>query len=289
MAMNPRAHNSNGNENATCQTGVYASQLLLLLKTSVKILACFNGSRTNPRDTASWFPFADKQGGDLKFCKTELGEHLPCHEAAALGARGAGSAFQQSPGFGQMCMVPGGCHLVTSARAGDEGIGSRWEVVLSPELVEACYRFWDFQNAGQLFIYLFISPPKAPAFVSVITVKRCVKTVVVSLPSRFVVVLAVGEIMKFSRKSELKYRSLKFSLAPLSPAFPETNPCKRVSTHGFGFSLLSFLCSSLACQALEVLGKKSGMDQLFNQSARVSGAIALYYWPRDVFWCPKAW
>lgn len=230
MAMNPRAHNSNGNENATCQTGVYASQLLLLLKTSVKILACFNGSRTIPRDMASWFPFADKQGGDLKFCKTELGEHLPCHEAAAPGARGTGSAFQQSPGFRQMCMVPGGCHL---CQGREEGIGSKWE---APELVEACYWVWDFQNAGHLFIYLFPPPPpKAPAFVSVRTVKRCVKTVVVSLPSRFVVVLAVGEIMKFSRKSELKYRSLKFSLVPLSPAFPETNLWKRVSTHGFVF------------------------------------------------------
>lgn len=170
MAMNPRAHNSNGNENATCQTGVHASQLLLLLKTSVKILACFNGSRTIPRDTASWFPFADKQGGDLKFCKTELGEHLPCHKAAALGARGERSAFQQASGKGAWSQGD-----VTSVRAGDGGIGSRWEAVLSPELVEARYQFWDFQNAGHLFIFF---PPKAPAFVSVITVKRCVKTVV---------------------------------------------------------------------------------------------------------------
>lgn len=58
------------------------------------------------------------------------------------------------------------------------------------------------------FLFLFYFP-RASAFVSVIAVKRCVKTVVMKLLSRFVVVvLAVGEIMKFSRKSELKYRNL---------------------------------------------------------------------------------
>jgi len=45
-----------------------------------------------------------------------------------------------------------------------------------------------------------------PAFVSVIAVKRSVKAVVMKLPSRFVV-LVVGEIMQFNRKSELKYKN----------------------------------------------------------------------------------
>lgn len=251
-------------------------------KFSLALMGAEQTLGTRPRD----FHLLISKEGIWSFARRSWESTCPATRLLHWGLEERGLPFSRAQASGKRAWSQGD---VTSARAGDEGIGSRWEVVLSPELVEACYRFWDFQNAGQLFIYLFISPPKAPAFVSVITVKRCVKTVVVSLPSRFVVVLAVGEIMKFSRKSELKYRNLKFSLAPLSPAFPETNPCKRVSTHGFGFSLLSFLCSSLACQALEVLGKKSGMDQLFNQSARVSGAIAFYYWPRDVFWCPKAW
>lgn len=61
-------------------------------------------------------------------------------------------------------------------------------------------------NVGGFF------PPKVPAFVSVIAGKRCVKTVVVKLLSRFVaIVLVVGTIMKFSRKSDLKYKNFNSS------------------------------------------------------------------------------
>lgn len=60
--------------------------------------------------------------------------------------------------------------------------------------------------------FLFFFSPKVSAFVSVIAVKRCVKTVVVKLPSRFVaIVLVLGVIMKVSRKSDLKCKHFNSS------------------------------------------------------------------------------
>lgn len=62
------------------------------------------------------------------------------------------------------------------------------------------------------FCFFGFFSPEVSAFVSVIAVKRCVKTVVVKLPSRFVaIVLVLGVIMKVSRKSDLKCKNVNSS------------------------------------------------------------------------------
>lgn len=90
----------------------------------------------------------------------------------------------------------------------------------------------------------------------------------------------MGEIIKFSRKSELKSEKCTFSLVPLSLYFPRLPLQVWYSC----FSLLSFLWSSVACQPLEMLGEGSDIESI-HQSQWCDHC----YWPRALCWCPKGW
>lgn len=144
------------------------------------------------------------------------------------------------------------------------------------------------KNAERVFLVLF-SFPGAAACVSVRALKRCVKTVVTKLLSRFVVItLIVGEIMEFSRKSELKYSSLNtFSLLPLPPVFAETNSCKCGSTHAFISLDLSFLAVISRSPGFKMLGKRTDVDQILRGDSKANGTVTIYRWPRSIHWYPK--
>lgn len=75
----------------------------------------------------------------------------------------------------------------------------------------------------------------------------CKKLFVVKAASRFVVdVLVVGEVMRFSWESGLKYENFNtfFPAATFPQCFPRLNLVKCVSPCGFGVVLVGFLSLS---------------------------------------------